>query len=133
MADVEKLLVAALAVRFPDPVRVCTETPDDLEKIARTVQVARAGGGKHLTLDRPRIVLNWFAIATGSLSAREAARAWALEGDRFMEMELPRAALADGVWVTWVRVDSRPSIVPDANTTLRHLASTYTLAVSAAA
>lgn len=133
MADVEKLLVAALAVRFPAPARVLTETPDDLDRIAVTVKVTRAGGPKRLVLDRPRIVLDVFGIAADGQSAREVTRAFALEVDRFMEIELPHSQLAPGVWVTAVRVDSRPSIVPDANPALRHFAGTYSPTIRAAA
>lgn len=130
MADVEKLLVAALAARFPDA-RACTETPADLDTLPQTVKVTRAGGPRLLVLDRPRIVLDIFAIATDELTAREAARAFALEVDDFMQFELPHTQLATGVWVTGVRVDSRPSIVPDENPALRHFASTYSPTIRA--
>lgn len=131
MADVEKLLVAALAARFPAPARVVTETPEDLDRIPRTVKVTRAGGPKLLILDRPRIVLDCYGIASPDQSAREAARAFALEVADFMEYELPHTALADGVFVTKVRVDSRPSSVPDANPALRHFAATYSPTIRA--
>lgn len=132
MADAEKLIRGWLDARFPDD-RVVTETPADLELIPRLVKVTRAGGPKFLTLDRPRIVLDWFAIAAAPLTAREVARAWALEGTRAVEMELPHAQLDDEVWCTAVSVPTAPVFVPDANPLVRHFTSICSLTLRAAA
>lgn len=131
MADVEKLLRAKLAERFPAPTRAVTDLPADLDKIPRTVKVKRAGGPKFLILDRPRIVLDCYAIVAEGLSPKEAARAFALEVADFMEYELPHSTLADGVFVTMVRVDSAPSDVLDANPALAHYAATYSPTIRA--
>lgn len=148
MADVEQLLSAWLQERFPDD-RACTETPGNLETIGRTVRVSRAGGPKFLTLDKARMVFDFWAsggalypssdlfpgdeLPPGGLSPREAARAWALEVCRALELYLPHAAIGDGVYVTKVDVLSAPSAVPEANTKLRHFAATCTITVRAGA
>lgn len=129
MADAEALIVEWLTGQFPDD-RVCTETPADLEAIPRTVKVARAGGFKFRRLDRPRIVLDFYAIAASPLSARYVARSWAVECSRAIELGLPHTQLGADAWCTAATVGG-PMFIPDANTTVRHFTVTASLSLNA--
>lgn len=127
LEDPELLLLTALATPLAG-VRLCTETPPDLDQIARTLQVVRAGGGKNFTLAAPRMVLH--SWANGGPAAVGAVRQLAADVDAAV-LAL-RGETVDGICITWVEQTSGPSNVPDPNPALRHMTATYSFRLAAA-
>lgn len=124
LEDPELLLLTALATPLTG-VRLCTETPGDLDQLPKTVQVVRAGGGKNFILAAPRMVLH--SYANGGVGAVRQ-----LASDVDTAVLALRGQTVDGICITWVEQTSGPSGVPDQNPALRHMTATYSLRLAVA-
>jgi hypothetical protein len=124
LVDAELLVRGFLVAQFPDPVRVVTELPADLGAVP-TIQVARIGGqSPSLTMDAANVDVDYFDGPHDGLSARENAKAGALQVRTALLMHMQGYA-ANGGAVQSVAEISAPRWVPYDNTTLRRFTATY--------
>lgn len=115
-ADVEKILIGWLTVRFPGN-RVAAELPADLTN--PTIQVARFGGGRPtVPFDDANVDIDCYA------TSRVAAHTLAEQVSHALMYELP-GHREDGALVVSAACFSAPSWLPYDNTTVRRYTAAY--------
>lgn len=119
-ADVEPLLTAWLAGRFPDA-RAVTELPSDIST-GLFVQVERIGGSDEEWIDHPRVDFDCYG------PTRQAARTFARQVQKAVLSELPGYSNDQGT-VLGVGTVSGPAWRPYDNTNVRRFGFTADLDV----
>lgn len=124
-ADVEKLLVAWLPTVVTPKPRVGVATPADpngTHSWLPFIRVQRVGGPGRLGIDRPRVVLDFFATDYGAVADLAASARWA------MEVPILGLSTPDGAVIA-AQTDSAPSWVPYDDVNVTRFSSHHSLVV----